>query len=454
MTPIKEQISKSATPKGWRKFILWGAVLVLFTIWVGNLWLNVFLPLLFDIYVSKYVHWNWKDRKDGKKVHWLLEWLDAIVFALIAVALINNYLFQNYKIPTSSLEESLLVGDHLFVSKVAFGPRNPMTPLSFPLAQHTMPVTGTKSYFDKPQWSYKRLKGFGHVENDDIVVFNFPTGDSALTIVTNPDYYALSRSYGRETILNNPEQFGELVWRPIDRRDNYVKRCVAVAGDDFEMVDGQVIINGKAQKEIPTLQHGYFVYTTGRLNPIVLKEHGVTKEDIQTLDRPNTYHIMMKESTANLVSGFPIVTKVEKATRPADYYAADVFPHSSDYPWNRDNYGPLHIPAAGETVQLNMTNLPIYKRIITVYDGNNELEVKDSAIYINGELATSYTIKQDYFFMMGDNRHNSLDSRFWGFVPEDHIVGRPVFVWLSLDKEKSFPGNIRFKRFFHWVPKQ
>jgi len=451
MTSLKEQIASNGTAKGWRKFIIWGSILVIFTIWVGNLWLNLFLPLLFDIYVSKYVHWNWKDRKDGKKVHWLLEWLDAIVFALVAVALINNYLFQNYKIPTSSLEESLLVGDHLFVSKMAFGPRNPITPLSFPLAQHTMPVIGSKSYFEKPQWEYKRLKGFGHVENDDIVVFNFPAGDSALTIVTNPDYYALSRSYGRQTILDNPDKFGELIWRPIDRRDNYVKRCVAIAGDEFKMVNGQVIINGQAQKVIPTLQHGYRVSTTGRLNELVLRELGITKEDIQT--EGNRYYIKMTEGTAEKLRHFSVVTSVTKDIRPADYYAPDVFPHSPAYAWNRDNYGPLHIPAAGENTELNMTNLPIYERIISVYEGN-DLQVKDSVIYINGEVAKDYTFKQDYFFMMGDNRHNSLDSRFWGFVPEDHVVGRPVFVWLSLDKDKSFPANIRFKRFFHWVPKQ
>ena len=409
------------------------------------------MPLLFDIYVSKYVHWNWKERKDGKKVHWILEWLDAIIFALVAVALINNYLFQNYKIPTSSLEESLLVGDHLFVSKMAFGPRNPITPLSFPLAQHTMPITKTKSYFEKPQWEYKRLKGFGHVANDDIVVFNFPTGDSALTVVTNPDYYELCRLYGRETVLSNPQQFGELVWRPIDRRDNYVKRCVAVAGDDLKIVEGQVYINGKAQKDIPTLQHGYRVTSTGRLNAVVLKELGVTKEDLHS--NGNNHYIMMTEGTAHKLRNFSTVTSVVKDVRPAGYYAADVFPHSAAYSWNRDNFGTLHIPAAGEKTALNMVNLPIYNRIISVYEGN-KLEVKDSAIYINGELATDYTFKQDYYFMMGDNRHNSLDSRFWGFVPEDHVVGRPVFVWLSLDKDKSFPANIRFNRFFHWVPKQ
>lgn len=458
MTKIKAQIAQNGTPKGWRQFILWGTILFVFTIWVGNLWLNVLMPLLFDIYVSKYVHWNWKERKDGKKVHWLLEWLDAIVFALVAVALINNYVFQNYKIPSSSLEESLLVGDRLFVSKMAFGPRNPMTPLSFPLAQHTMPITKTKSYFDKPQWNYKRLKGFGHVVNDDIVVFNFPTGDTVMTNMPNPDFYTLCRMYGRENVINNslsnngqPLDLGEMVVRPIDRRENYVKRCVAIPGDEFSMLNGQVFINGTAQQDIRTLQHGYHVKTSGRLNPLVLRELGITSEDLSSAG--NSHTIKMTEDTAAKLRAFSVVTSVIKDIEPVGYYASEVFPHSPSYVWNRDNYGPLHIPAAGEIVALNSTNLPIYERIISVYEGN-ELQVKGSEIFINGEVATDYTFKQDYYFMLGDNRHNSVDSRFWGFVPEDHVVGRPVFVWLSLDEERSFPANIRFKRFFHWVPKQ
>lgn len=451
MTPIKEQISKNATSKGWRKFIFWGAVLVFFSFWVGLPFLTVLVSLLFDIYVTKYVRWNWKERKDGKKIHPVLEWLDAIVFALVAVALINTYLFQNYKIPTSSLEESLLVGDRLLVSKLAFGPRNPMTPLAFPLAQHTLPGTSVKSFFENPQWDYKRLKGFGEVKNDDIVVFNFPTGDTALTKVTNPDYYALCRSYGRQTIIDNPDQFGEIVWRPVDRRDNYVKRCVALAGDDFKMVDGQVFINGKAQAEIPTLQHGYRVSTTGLLNPLVLKELGVTSEDLHS--QGNHYYIMMTEGTAEKIRKFSVVKSVDRDIRPAGQYASDVYPHSTAYPWNRDNYGPLHIPAAGETVKLTTTNLPIYKRLISVYEGN-DLKVEGNTITINGEVTNEYTFKMDYYFMMGDNRHNSLDSRFWGLVPEDHVVGRPAFVWLSLDTEKSFPSNIRFDRFFKFVPKK
>ncbi len=453
MTNLKEQIAKNGTPRGWRKFILWSIILILFSFWVGCLWLNLMLPFLFDMYVSKYVRWNWKVRKDGTKVHKSLEWLDAIVFALVAVALINNYLFQNYKIPTSSLEETLLVGDRLFVSKLAFGPRNPITPLYFPLFQNTIPFTETKSYSDKIQWKYKRLKGFGEVKNDDIVVFNFPTGDTVLTKRPNPDYYAQCRTDGRERVRNNPQEYGKVVWHPIDRRDNYVKRCVAVGGDDFQIVDGQVYINGKPQQNIPTLQHGYFVYTSGRLNPLLLKKHGITQEDLRQLAGPNTYYIVMKKSTAEAVRKLSVVNKVEEVILPAGQYAADVFPHSPDFQWNRDNYGPLHIPAAGETLPVNMTNLPVYERIISVYE-ENDLQVKDSVIYINGEAATEYTIKQNYYFMMGDNRHNSADSRFWGFVPEDHVVGRPVFVWLSLDEEKQFPANIRFNRFFKWVPKQ
>ncbi len=452
MTSLKEQIAKNGTPKGWRKFIIWGTILIIFTVWVGNLWWNLFLPLMFDIYVSKYVRWNWKVKKDGTKVHWLLEWLDAIVFALIAVALINNYLFQNYKIPTPSLEESLLVGDHLFVSKLAFGPRNPITPLAFPLAQNTMPLIKTKSYFDKPQCEYKRLKGLGHVAKDDIVVFNFPTGDTVMTKCTNPDYYELCREYGKDYLLSHPEKFGDMIWRPIDRRDNYVKRCVAVGGDVLTVKNGQVIVNGKPQEYIPTLQHGFYVRVREPLNKLALRELGVTSIDLTPLGN-NIYYIFMTDNTAKKVEHFSVVDTLVKDIKEPGKYDAKIFPHSPNYNWNRDNYGPLHIPEAGETAEINMTNLPIYDRIISVYEGN-DLQVKDSVIYINGEVATQYTFKQNYYFMMGDNRHNSVDSRYWGFVPEDHVVGRPVFVWLSLDPDKSFPANIRFNRFFKWVPKK
>lgn len=441
------------------RFGVYAIIYVLFVIWVQSYWLLLGLPILFDIYITKKVPWDfYKKPKNGKKPHWLVEWLDAIIFALVAVGLINIYLFQNYKIPSSSLEKSLLVGDHLFVSKVAYGPRNPITPLSFPLAQNQ--IFGMKSYIEKPQWKYKRLKGFGHVKNDDIVVFNFPAGDTVATKQPNPDYYEWCRLAGRENVLNNTVydsqgnhyDMGEVVWRPVDRRDNYVKRCVAIAGDRLEIIKGQVYINGKPEKNIRGLQWQYDVYTKdgSPINSRIFDDLGLSQADRQPFK--GGYRLFLTESSAEEIGKLPNVLTVKKLLRFPGQPEANIFPLSKSDSWNRDNYGPLDIPKKGETVQLTMENLPIYRRVIHAYEGN-DLVVNDSTIYINGEPSSTYTFKMDYYFMMGDNRHNSQDSRYWGFVPEDHVVGKPILVWLSLDVDKKFPANIRWNRFFKVVSK-
>lgn len=437
---------------GFIKFIVWGFILILFSAWVGNFWLVLGLPIIFDIYVSKKVRWNfWKNRKDGKKPHYIIEWIDAIIFALIAVGIINNYLFQNYKIPTGSLEKTLLINDHLFVSKVAYGPRNPMTPLSFPLAQNRLPIVNTKSYFEKPQWEYKRLKGFGHVKRNDIVVFNFPAGDTVPIKVNNPDFYALCRRYGRDNVINNKVRgidFGEVEYRPVDRRDNYVKRCVAIPGDTIEVKNTWVYINGKPQNKYPGIQFDHYVRTNGSLiNPKIFEKMGIAKADQHLIQ--GGYYLPLTLENTEKIEQLPNVQEVIRDEIPkGDLRRDDAFPHDkAQYAWNRDNFGPLWVPKSGVTVPLTLKNLPLYKRIITAYELNS-LEVKDSSIYINGQIADSYTFKMDYYFMLGDNRHSSADSRYWGFVPEDHIVGKPILVWLSLDKDKSFPANIRWDRFF------
>lgn len=449
----------NATRKDWIKFAVWGTIYILFCLWVRNLWLLPGIVIVFDVYVSKKVPWDfYKKTKSGKKPHWAIEWLDAIIFALVAVGLINIYLFQNYKIPTSSLEKTLLVGDHLFVSKVAFGPRNPMTPLSFPLAQHTMPVINTKSYIEKPQWKYKRLKGFGHVERDDIVVFNFPTGDTVCVNVPNPDYYQLCRSYGRDRVLKNNVpgiDFGEVVWRPVDRRENYVKRCVAIPGDTLTVEKGHVFINGKQQNPYKGIQFNYWVTTNGTLiNPKVFERLNIAKEDIRYESGYNAYHLPLTQENVTELKKLGNVVSVNVIKQMSDERDPSIFPHSPLYRWNADNMGPLWIPKKGATVTLTPENIPLYDRIIVAYEGNTLKTQGDSVFYVNGELTNTYTFKYDYYFMMGDNRDNSVDSRFWGFVPEDHVVGKPILVWLSLNKDKSFPANIRWNRFFHLAGKE
>ncbi len=449
------------TTKDIIRFVVYAIALIAFTVWVGQYLLLLGLPILFDMYISKKVKWDfYKKPKNGKKPHWLIEWLDAIIFALVAVGIINIYFFQNYKIPTSSLEKSLLVGDYLFVSKMAYGPRNPITPLSFPLAQNQ--ILGVKSYFEKPQWDYKRLKGFGHVKHDDIVVFNYPAGDTVATKMPNPDYYQWCRMAGRERVIKNQVygvdgthyDMGEIVYRPVDRRDNYVKRCVALPGDSLKIDSGQVYINNVPQKNIKGLQWHYEVYTknNANLSNRVFEELKLSSDDHNKTEYG--YGVYLTSETAEKLSSLPVVQWVKKDMHFRGQREPNIFPNSNSaqYKWNGDFYGPLWIPKKGATVALTLENLCLYDRIIKAYEGN-ELAVRDSAIYINGEKTTEYTFKMDYYFMMGDNRHNSLDSRYWGFVPEDHIVGKPILVWLSLDKDKSFPANIRWNRIFKVVSK-
>lgn len=443
---------KDATLKDWIRTIIYSIIFTLFVVWVGNYWLLLGLPIVIDIYLTKFVPWDfYKKPKSGDKPSKFIEWADAIVFALVAVGLINIYLFQNYKIPTSSLEKSLLVGDHLFVSKVAYGPRNPITPLSFPLAQNR--VRGVKSYITNPQWEYKRLKGFGKIKHDDIVVFNFPAGDTVALKMTNPDYYQLCDILGRDAVNNNSvpgRDLGKIVWRPVDRRDNYVKRCVALPGDEFEIKKGVVYVNGKAQKEIEGLQHNYFVHTKNstRLNPKLFERLNIAKDDIQY--GGGGYYLPLTEANVKELNAVSAVIGIKRDEKFPNQAEAHAFPRDKQYAWNRDFMGPFTIPAKGATVDLNLKTLPLYNRIIEAYE-KNTLEVTDSAIYINGKTANSYTFKMDYYWMMGDNRHNSTDSRYWGFVPEDHVVGKPIVVWLSLDKDKGFPANIRWNRFFKMV---
>jgi signal peptidase I len=366
------------------------------------------------------------------------------------------------------MEKTMQIGDHLFVSKLKYGPKIPNTPVSFPFAQHTMPLTtNTKSYLKWIQWPYKRLAGFTHVKNDDIVVFNFPEGDTVLVQDQASSYYLRLRQQAEFLRHNNmssrntarPVEYYinaarkqilneyEITVRPVDRRDNYIKRCIAIPGDTLRIVNTQVYVNGKPQKHLPRIQFRYIVQTDGsRINSRTIERLDIYKDDVH-LSSNGRYEIPLIDVNVEEIRKLGNVLSVEKRVSPQGVYNGEIFPHDEQYSWNLDNFGPLWIPKKGVTIKIDASNICFYERIITAYEGN-DLKIQDGDIYINGIRTDHYTFQMDYYWMMGDNRHDSLDSRYWGFVPEDHIVGAPRFVWLSLNKEKPFPLNIRFNRMF------
>ncbi len=436
----------------WIKFGVVGGLYLLWVIWLQNFWWLLGLIVIFDMYITEKVHWAfWKKKNppDGKQTK-LVEWVDAIIFAVIAATFIRMFFIEAYTIPTSSMEKSMMVGDYLFVSKTAYGPKLPNTPLSFPFVHHTMPFSRTaKSFSEIIHNDYRRIAGFGKVKNDDVVVFNFPEGDTVALNMQDRSYYELVRSYGRERVINDKQSFGDIIYRPVDKRENYIKRCIAIPGDSLKIVGGQVFVNGKSQKEISGMQYKYLVNINGNsINSNALEKLDISPAEIE--GSGSRYIMSLTAEQVRKMDGFKFIQSKERISWPADDRDPNIFPCDDKYSWNLDNFGPIWVPKKGATIDLNTQNLPIYRRIIDVYE-ENDLQVRDNTIYINGSPATSYTFKMDYYWMMGDNRYNSADSRYWGFVPEDHIVGKASFVWLSLDKNKNFLSKIRWKRFFMGV---
>ena len=487
----------------WMKFIIVLVLYLLFLFWVKS-WLGLLVvPFIYDAYISKKIKWQWWKDREGP-IRFIMSWVDAIVFALVAVYFINQFFFQNYVIPSSSLEKSLLTGDYLFVSKLSYGPRIPQTPLTVPLTQHTLPIGGLKSYIEWPHWDYRRVKGLGSVQLNDIVVFNYPAGDTICSEDRYQTYYydlcyelgyqAYEQAYGmpenleqlldsvspleryvffsqiyasgKNAIQNSWQQFGDIDTRPTDRRENYVKRCVGLPGQTLEIRDRTVYLDGKANKEPDLVQYSYtVVFKEGSvLTNDYMKEQGITCEDLGYPAGSQGDDIRFSRRTvidqmpltlkakASLEQRKDLVESVALNTTPEENDWRKVYPQNGNMHWTRDNYGPIWIPKKGASIDLTLENLPIYERCIRAYE-ENKLEVKaDGKIYINDQPATKYTFKLDYYWMMGDNRHNSADSRYWGFVPEDHIVGKPIFIWWSSDPDRGlFSGGIRWSRLFRWV---
>lgn len=474
---IKKDKKKLNMKKQWAKFIAVTLLYLLFLVWVRS-WLGlIVLPFIFDVYITKRIRWQWWKDSEGP-VRFIMSWVDALVFALVAVYFINLFFFQNYVIPSSSLEKSLLTGDYLFVSKVSYGPRIPQTPLTMPLTQHTLPVLECKSYIDWPHWDYRRVRGLGKVRLNDIVVFNYPAGD---TLVSNPmyqaaDYYQMCYSFGSQLLTDRPEtdslssqqrwdyyanvynlgrgyiiencpMYGEIISRPTDRRENYVKRCVGLPGQTLQIKDRIIYLDGKPNKEPDNVQYTYYVKLRQSITDDgLLKELGISMEDLTSLNQ-NGYMPLTKRAVRELRKRKDLV---ESITLNTEATTNDMYPLNGNMGWTRDNYGPVWIPQKGKSIALTMDNIAVYDRPIRVYEGN-DLQVRDGKIFINGKQAASYTFKMDYYWMMGDNRHNSADSRYWGFVPEDHIVGKPIFIWWSSDPDRSGLGGIRWNRLFRFV---
>lgn len=327
-----------------------------------------------------------------------------------------------------------------------------MTPLSFPFVHHTLPMTtDTKSYLEWIKLPYYRFPGFGHVKRNDAVVFNYPDGDTlSVKFQSNRSYYSMVREYGWNRVNKNQREFGKIIHRPVDKRENYIKRCIATPGDTLQIIDQQVYINGEKAFNPGIVEYQYYVKTSAnQLNPRLLDELDVTDKVWPV--GPGEFVATLTDRAATELAKVKGIESVEKLKEPAGKWDKETFPYSEKYPWNRDNYGPIWMPKTGVTIDLDINNLPIYERIIKNYE-LNDLKVEGDKIYINGKEATQYTFKMNYYWMMGDNRHNSADSRYWGMVPEDHIVGKAVFVWFSMDKNKSlFDGKIRWNKLFRTV---
>lgn len=378
----------------------------------------------------------------------LREWSESIIFAVFAASFIRMFLIEAYVIPTPSMEGSLLVGDFLFVSKAHYGIRMPQTIAMIPLLHNRIPILNKESYLKSPSLEYKRLAALERIDNNDPIVFNWPVGDSVY--ITNMRSWTVDQIRQQPGIQQQDRQLLQMVKnedyvvRPVDKKDHYIKRCIAVAGDSLQIINRQVYINGKAVENPEHMQFSYIVKLPQSFNTKKLEELGIDTDDmIRSGGQVVGYHL--DNHQAEVLEKFQNVQiQLYERNEPG----IDIFPNDPNNftDWTVDNFGPIWIPKAGETVTITANNISMYRRIIDVYE-DNDLEIKNGRIYINGEQTTTYTFKQDYYWAMGDNRHNSEDSRMWGYVPHDHIVGKPLFIWMSA-KNGSLGNGIRWNRIF------
>ena len=411
-------------------------------------------------------------------------WTDAIIYAVVAAYIIRTFMFELYKIPTSSMESTLMVGDYLAVSKMAYGPKIPQTPVAVPFVHHTLPLTKyQKAYTDKIQFPFYRFPGHSRIQRYDAVVFNYPDGDTVALERQSESYYAIVRhiknafmhpaEYADEYYFCDGQwhQYTELLYkygadyyagkeydvvnkeyhiryRPVDKRENYIKRCVGMPGDTLQIKHAVLYVNSQKAYQPKLSQLMYLVETNGiNISPANRQKLNINEEDMQQLS-PTLWAYHLHPDQVAKIRQYNNVISIQPYIYEDTVYEADIFPQNENFRWNRDNMGPIIVPKAGQSIDIDINNICLYTRIIKNYEGNT-LEIRNNKIYINGNETNTYTFRMNYYWMMGDNRHNSADSRYWGFVPEDHIVGKASFAWMSLDKFKSLgEGKIRWNRMF------
>ena len=425
----------------------------------NDLFMAAFMPYLYFAYLGFNKDIKFFGVSDIKsESSFIKNWADPIIFAVVAASIIRGFFFEAFTIPTSSLEKSLMVGDFLFVNKICYGAKVPQTPIAFPFAHHTLPfTTGTQSYLEWIKLPYMRLPGYSKPKNGEIVVFNYPDGDT-VTIGTQQytSYYEMVRRFGYQN-MNNPNftvdlggmsiRNGKKVGRPIDKREHYVKRCVGIAGDKLEIKDGELYINDKKQAMPEHAQHFYDVTILNK--QLLVDEKFLDRHDIYVTEVGITaykgedttvFSFNMPVDVAEKIRNTLGVLSIKKQVAPKGEYSQSIFPHNKRYPWNNDNFGPMVLPSEGMTIKIDTSNLCLYEKMLNTYDdGIHQVTTLGAQVLYDGKPITSYTFKQGYYWMMGDNRHNSADSRSWGVVPFDHIVGRPVFVWFSMKDPKNNP---------------
>lgn len=432
------------------------------TIWITIIWvmhfkrfsvlhhaLTVFVPFIYFPYLG----FSDKEKWGGKEILKLYkkpverEWIDAGVFAVVAATIIRSFVFEAYVIPTGSMEKTLRINDFLFVNKVAYGPRIPQTPLAFPFVHNFLPFSLTKpSYLKWIQIDYKRLPGYTPIKRNDVVVFNFPAGDTIINEIgygsAVPYYDVLRQLYkgNRDALLAEHE----IIVHPMDKTDNYIKRCVAIAGETIEIKDGLLYVNATASQPYKDAQTDYIVKTngTGFTEEYLKNELNLWLKEDDNLEfsklSDSTYMLNMRAEDAEKVKKLPFITSIVREAVNQETYPYDTLHH-----WTTDNFGPLLIPKKGTVITLQPSNINLYKRAIENYEGN-KLEIVNDKYIINGKETTTYTFKYDYYWMMGDNRHRSQDSRYWGFVPETHVVGKASFIWFSWENGPRFSRIFKF----------